>query len=324
MKHYTQLVREQRYQIYAFRKAGWNQSEVAEELGVNKSTISRELARNSGARGYRPRQAQALSLARRSASHAARITGPEWRRVDTLVRREWSPDQIHCRLRLEHQRPISHEWIYHHLSVDRASGGQLYRCLRCQRQRRKRYGRPTRRGALPGRVGIEARPASVATRRRFGHWEGDTVIGHRQRGALVSLVERKSRYTLLGRIAHRTAPAFRRLTVKLLRPFRPRVRSLTLDNGREAAEHGRIAHALHTRVYFAHPYSSWERGTNENTNGLIRQYFPKQCSLTRATSRRTQHVMHRLNHRPRKCLGYRTPYEVLFHMHTSLIVALPT
>ena len=324
MKRYTQLTQEQRYQMYGCRQAGLNQSETAEQLRVNKSTISRELRRNCGRRGWRPRQAQALCEARRCHSHAPHIGVGEWQRVEGLIRHEWSPVEIRGRLAREGQRPISHEWIYHHLYDDQQAGGTLYRWLRCQRQRRKRYGCPERRGQLKNRVSIEARPAIVDQRGRIGDWEGDTLIGHRHRGVLVSWVERKSGYTLLAALPQRTAQAFRQATVKLLRPFRGRVHTLTLDNGTEGAQHQRIAHSLATRVYFAHPYHSWERGTNENTNGLVRQYFPKRRNLSTVTQKELNQAMRRLNHRPRERLGFKTPYEVFFHMKTSLTVALLT
>ena len=168
MTGYTQLTREQRYQIYAYRKAGMNQSETAAQLAVHKSTISLELGRNRGRRGYRAKQAQELREARRAGSHGWRIGVKEWQRVDALIRRAWSPEQIRERLVDEGQRPISHEWIYQYLCRDKQADGMLYRFLRCQRQRRKRYGRPERRGQLHNRVSIEARPAIAARRGRIG------------------------------------------------------------------------------------------------------------------------------------------------------------
>ena len=324
MNGYTQLTREQRYQIHAYGKAGLSQSETAVQLQVHKSTISREMGRNRGRRGYRPKQAQARCDLRRAESYRPRIGVSEWERVEALIRREWSPVQVRDRLVEEGQRPISHEWIYQYVCRDKQAGGRLYRFLRCQRQRRKRYGRPERRGQLVNRVSIEERPAIVARRSRIGDWEGDTLIGRHQRGVLVSLVERKSGYTVLAALRRRTASAFREATVRLLRPHRARVHTLTLDNGKEGAQHEKIATSLAARVYFAHPYCSWERGTNENTNGLIRQYFPKHRNLTTVTQRELDHAMHRLNHRPRKRLGFKTPHEVFFRTKTSLTVALGT
>ena len=307
MKHYTQLTQEQRYQIDAYCKAGLNQTETAEQLEVDKSTISREIRRNRGQRGYRAQQAQKRCLARRAESHGSRIGVSDGQRVATLIRQEWSPAEIRERLTREGQRPISHEWIYQYLKRDRQAGGTLYRSLRCQRQRRKRYGRPERRGHLKHRVSIDARPALVERRSRIGDGEGDTRIGHHYPGVLVSQVERRSGYTLLAALPRLPAPAFREATVTLPGPFQDRVHTRTLDHGTEGAEHERIAQSLGATVYFAHPYRSWERGTNENTHGLIRQYFPKCRDLSTVTRKELDHATERLNHRPRKRLGFRSP-----------------
>jgi IS30 family transposase len=192
MKHDAQLTQEQRYPMDAYRKAGLSQTETAKKLRGNKSTISREIRRNHGWRGDRAQPAQKRCLARRTGSHGSRIGVSDWQRVETLIRQEWSPAEIREWLTREGQRPISHEWIYQYLKRDRQAGGALYRSLRCQRQRRKRHGRPERRGHLKNRVSIEARPALVERRCRIGDGEGDTLIGPRHPGVLVSPVERRS------------------------------------------------------------------------------------------------------------------------------------
>ena len=217
---------------------------------------------------------------------------------------------------------ISHEWIYQYVYADKHSGGDLYRCLRCQKVRRKRYGVYSRRGTIPNQVSIDERPTIVDSKRRFGDWEGDTVIGKGHRGALVTLIERKSLYTVIRSVIHKTAAAVRAAVVDGLSPYIDRVHTITYDNGREFADHEGMASDLETRIYFAHPYASWERGLNENTNGLIRQYFPKDRDLRTVTTREIEKAMDKLNHRPRKSLGYRTPYEVFFNTRTSLTVAL--
>ncbi len=168
----------------------------------------------------------------------------------------------------------------------------------------------------------EARPAIVASRRRFGDWEGDTVIGKGHRGALVTFVERKSLYTVIQAVPRKTADAVRVAVREGLTPHRDRVHTITYDNGREFTDHEGMACDLDARIYFAHPYASWERGLNENTNGLIRQFFPKRRDLTTVTDAEVQEVMNNLNHRPRKSLGFRTPHEVFFNTRTSLTVAL--
>ena len=319
---YKQPTQEERYQIYILKKAEYSQTQIAELLERDKSTISRELRRNRGLKGYRPRQAHNLALRRRYDKAQPRIGNPVWQLVEALIRDEWSPEQIVGRVEMEQGVSISHEWIYQHVYTDKRSGGNLYRFLRCQKVRRKRYGLYSRRGTIPNQVSIDERPAIVDAKRRFGDWEGDTVIGKSHRGALVTLVERKSLYTVIRSVIHKTAAAVRAAVVDGLTPYIDRVHTITYDNGREFADHEGMASDLETRIYFAHPYASWERGLNENTNGLIRQYFPKDRDLRTVTTREIEKAMDKLNHRPRKSLGYRTPYEVFFNTRTSLTVAL--
>ena len=322
MRGYTQLTQEERYQIYILKKAEYSQTQIAELLERDKSTISRELRRNRGLKGYRPRQAHNLALRRRYDKAQPRIGNPVWQLVEALIRDEWSPEQIVGRVAIEQGVSISHEWIYQHVYTDKRSGGNLYRFLRCQKVRRKRYGLYSRRGTIPNQISIDERPAIVDAKGRFGDWEGDTVIGKSHRGALVTLVERKSLYTVIRSVIHKTAAAVRAAVVDGLAPYIDRVHTITYDNGREFTDHEGMASDLEARIYFAHPYASWERGLNENTNGLIRQYFPKDRDLTTVTKREIEHAMDKLNHRPRKSLGYRTPYEVFFNTRTSLTVAL--
>ena len=322
MRGYTQLTQEERYQIYILKKAEYSQTEIADLLERNKSTISRELRRNRGLKGYRPRQAHDLALRRRYDKVQSRIDSQVWQQVEALIREEWSPEQIVGRVAMEHGMSISHEWIYQYVYADKRSGGDLYRYLRCQKARRKRYGIYSRRGCIPNQVSIDDRPAIVDAKRRFGDWEGDTVIGKGHRGALVTLVERKSLYTVIRSVLYKTAEAVRDAVVDGLTPHIDRVHTITYDNGREFADHEGMASDLDAQIYFAHPYASWERGLNENTNGLIRQYFPKDRDLRTVTKREVEKAMDKLNHRPRKSLGYRTPYEVFFNTRTSLTVAL--
>ncbi|MDQ6966199.1 MAG: IS30 family transposase [Mariprofundaceae bacterium] len=316
--NYTQLTQEQRYQIAVLKKAGHMQTDIAELIGVHKSTISREISRNKGQRGYRPKQAHCLALERRQAKVRSSITAEDWLRIEALLRQEWSPDEIGERLRLEGQRFVSHEWIYQHVYADKKQGGDLYTSLRCQKQRRKRYGSNNRRGKIPNRVGIEQRPDIVDRKARIGDWEGDTIIGKGHKGAIVSLVERKSIYTLLEKLERKKADLVADAEIRLLSPFKDRVYTITKDNGLEFAEHQRVADKLKADVFFAHPYASWERGLNENTNGLVRQYIPKNRRFNTVTDDEIDFIMHRLNHRPRKSLGYRTPHEVFFNTNTQL------
>jgi transposase, IS30 family len=318
---YTQLTREQRYQIYALKKADHNRTEIASILGVHKSTVSRELSRNSGRRGYRPKQAHELATERKLAAYRPRISDRTWARVERLLRQEWSPEQIAGRLKLEGQPAVSHERIYQHIYADKRGGGMLHLCLRCRKKRRKRYGKHSRRGQMPNRTGIEARPAVVDAKRRVGDWEADTIIGTAHRGAILSLTERKSKLVRLKKVKRNTAEAVAAASLSLLGGLAARVHTITSDNGREFASHERIAAGLSAKFYFAHPYASWERGLNENTNGLVRQYFPKKSDFSKIAARQIERVAERLNNRPRKTLGYKTPNEVFFKRS---LVALQT
>jgi len=315
---YTQLTMDDRIEIYALKKAGLNQTEIATQIGCHKSTISRELSRNTGQRGYRVKQAQTKALQRRTEKVAPRISVAVWRLVETLLRQELSPEQVKGRLVLEGQPPVSHERIYQYIYEDKAKGGDLHSFLRCQKERKKRYGSSNRRGKIPNRVSIEARPAIVDGRNRIGDWEADTIIGKGHSGAIVSLVERASRYTLLRRLPGKHAGPVRDAIIDLLTPFKERVFTITKDNGLEFARHEDVANALDADVYFAHPYHSWERGLNENTNGLVRQYAPKKRTFDHVDDDLIDMITHKLNHRPRKSLSYRTPHEVFFNTSQRL------
>jgi len=317
MRTYTQLTQVQRYQISVLKKMGHSQTEMAHALKVNRSTVNRELRRNTGGRGYRPKQADEKAMSRRPKAKPRIETG-EWKVVEEKLCQDWSPEQVSGWLKKQAGPSISHEWIYQHILADQRNGGDLYKHLRCQKKRRKRYGSPDRRGKLPNRVSIEERPEVVNQRERLGDWEVDTVVGKNQQGALVSLVERKSRYTLLGLVERRQADLVKQTMISLLLPFADRVHSITSDNGKEFAEHVQIAETLKATFYFSHPYSAWERGTNENTNGLIRQYFPKGSDFLSVTETLPVSVTDKLNHRPRKCLDFQTPFEVFFHQSVAL------
>jgi len=317
MRTYHQLTQEQRYQIYALRKTGHSRSEIAAVIGVHKSTVGRELKRNHGQRGYRPQQAQNVAMERRQKG-APRISTETWATVERLLRQDWSPEQISGRLKKEQKICISHEWIYQYVLQDKQAGGDLYRHLRCQKKRRKRYGKYDRRGKLPNCRSIEERPAVVNRRMRLGDWEVDTMTGKRHQPALVTLTERKSRFTLLGKVPQRTAQAVQNQIEQLLLPVKDMAHTLTSDHGKEFANHEQIAELLQLNFYFAHPYAAWERGTNENTNGLLRQYFPKKQDLQSISDQEIEQAMLRLNFRPRKALRFKTPSEVFYQTSVAL------
>lgn len=321
MRHYTQLTQELRYQIYILMKAEHSQTEIANILGVHKSTISRELRRNQGQRGYRPKQAHTFCVQRRQQKARPRIDPEIWALVEQLLREDWSPEQISAWLDNNRQRSVSIEWIYQYIFTDKQTDGSLYRHLRCQKKRRKRYGQYSRRGQIPNQVSIEQRPAIVDHYTRFGDWEIDTVIGKQHQQALVTLVERKSKLTLVAKVIRKTAEQVAQAIIDLLKPIAPWVHTLTADNGREFSDHENIAKALKAKFYFAHPFASWERGLNENTNGLIRQYFPKNHDFTTITQTQIENVMDKLNNRPRKCLGFKTPNQVFFGIKPTVALA---
>ncbi|MDE3207674.1 MAG: IS30 family transposase [Pseudomonadota bacterium] len=309
--NYTHLTQEERYQIYALKKAGLKQNEIANVLERSPSAISRELSRNRGGRGYRPRQAQSLAEARR-AMNARRIDDATWQFAQAMLLEQWSPEQI------SGHAAISHETVYRRVYADKQSGGLLWKNLRCQKQRRKRYGKAERRGIIPNRLSIEDRPAIVEERSRIGDWEADTLIGRNHKQAIVSIVERKTGFTLIQKVERKTAEAVSQAMTDLLKPYHRKVHTITSDNGREFAGHEAISRQLKADFYFAHPYASWERGTNENTNGLIRQYFPKERDFTTITQQEIDMAMERLNNRPRKRLGYQTPNQVFFKSGVAL------
>lgn len=317
MRSYQQLTQEQRYQIYALKQIGHNQTEIANELGVHKATISRELKRNTGGKGYRPKQAHRLSQERRKKAKG-RITASTWQLVEEKLQADWSPEQISGWLLRNMAVRISHEWIYQYVYADYRAGGALYQHLRSQKKRRKRLRGRDRRGQLPDRRMIDERPQIVQERSRIGDWEVDTLIGKGQQQAIVTLTERKSRFALLGRVSKRSADLVAQMVVQLLKPFQDRSETMTGDNGKEFARHAEIATALDLDFYFAHPYSSWERGSNENMNGLVRQYLPKKTDFSQVTSADLVWIMDRLNLRPRKCLEFRTPFEVFFNQPVAL------
>jgi len=315
---YTQLTHEERYQIFALMKAEHNQTEIAMILNRHKSTISREIHRNTGLRGYRPRQALRLTEERRQAKVRSCLPRSLWRQVERLLREDWSPEQISLWLNAEYRVAISHEWIYQYILQDKAYGGDLYRHLRCQKKRRKRYGNYNHRGQLIDRISIDERPVIVESRSRIGDWELDTIIGKNHKQAIVSLTERKTRYTLIQKVKRKTAESVADAIIKLLTPFTDRVLTMTSDNGKEFAEHKKIASKLNATFYFAHPYVSWERGLNENTNGLIRQYFLKGSDFTNITQKEINRAMNKLNNRPRKCLSIKTPNQVFLGINPSV------
>lgn len=314
MGQYKQLTQGQRYQIAAFKAAGNKQNEIARQIGVSASALSRELKRNKGKQGYDAEQAQAKAdQRRRNAAKAVKMTPELIAAIEAKLRMDWSPEQVSGWLKADRSLRISHERIYQHVWADRRRGGTLWQHLRqCHKKRKKQYGAKDKRGQIRNRVSIDERPAVVGEKARIGDWEIDTVIGKNHQGALVTIVDRVSKYTLIKKVGSKHAEGVTEATVILLKPFMDKTLTITADNGKEFAGHEQIAEGLEAKVYFAHPYHSWERGLNENTNGLIRQYFTKGSSFEDISETDVETVMDKLNHRPRKTLGYKTPHEVFF------------
>ena len=310
-KHLSQI---ERYQIASLMKAQHSITQIANLIGRHKSTISRELRRNAGSRGYRPKQASELAIERSEQSRNACTVAP-WvkEQASALLRLQWSPEQVASRL------PVSHETLYQHVYADKTQGGTLWKNLRCQKQKRKRYasGRD-RRGQIPNRRPLSERPAHIEGRKQVGHWECDTVIGANHKQAIVTVVERKSGYAVMAKVSNKTADLVGQAIIKALTPFEARVKTLTYDNGKEFCGHALIDEALNSTGYFARPFASWERGTNENFNGLLRQYVPKKRPMKNINDEEIKMIENRLNNRPRKRLGFRTPAEV-FHQSLSRV-----
>ena len=311
---YRQITLEERYYLGLLRQLGLPAAAIAHALGRHRSTIGREVRRNGTPHDacYRPQLADWYARGRRSRSRRNRRFSPaDWDRIQALVRQDWSPEQVAGRLRREGALTISHETIYRYIWADKHAGGTLYRHLRGARKgRRKRYGRHDSRGRLAGKRPITARPAAADTRAEVGHWEADTMLGAGQAGPCVlSMVERKTGYVALGQLRQRTSDHVNRRAQDLIRAQPRPVRTITVDNGTEFHEYAALERATATRFYFATPHHAWERGTNENTNGLLRQYLPKGASMARLTQPDCHRIATKLNRRPRKRLGYRTPEE---------------
>ena len=279
MKNYRRFEYEDRCQLHALVKRGLAQEDIAAALGFSQGTISREFRRNRGKRGYRFKQAQNKTACRQRVvrRRARKLTTALRRKIECKLRQErWSPEQISGWLKTEHDVSLSHERIYRMIWQDKRDGGDLWRCLRRRGKRyNKRSGQNAGRGLIPNKIDISERPAIVDRKTRLGDWEGDTVVSAGHRGGLLTHVERKSMLTKIAKLPRATAKATHKATVRHLKPLRRFVATITYDNGKEFAGHQQTAKALRADVYFATPYHAWERGLNENTNGLIRDFFPK-------------------------------------------------
>jgi transposase, IS30 family len=312
---YHQLSTEERYELAALRRQNLGMAKVAEHRGRHRSTLYREVKRNQSAHDgrYRANQAVEKASGRKRRSRRNWLYGPAaFVPIESLIRQRFSPEQIVGRRTLAGQAVMSHETIYRWIWQDKRCGGSLWKNLRGARKlKRKRYGRYDSRGRLAGKKPIEQRPAVVANRERIGDWEIDTIHGH-GKACVVTVVERKTGLLRMGPIRRATKEQTLHRTVKLLWAERARVKTITADNGTEFHNYRELENILDTEVYFATPHHAWERGTNENTNGLIRQYLPKGTNLSKLTQQQCDHIAEQLNNRPRLRLGFKTPNEVYY------------
>jgi|TARA_Y100000031_G_C8163451_1_gene358179 IS30 family transposase len=322
MKTYKQLTYKQRCQIYALKKTGISQQEIADNIGVSQSAISRELQRNTGQRGYRIEQAQSFCNDRRlAAKKSIKLTADVIHLIKKKLKLKWSPEQISGWLKEEKGLQISHETIYKYIRADRNAGGTLFNHLRrCGKAYRKDAKSQAGRGFIKNRVSIDERPPVVDEKSRVGDWEIDLVIGKGHSGAIVTIVERKLSFTVSKRVNSKSAEIVTAATIELLAPYKDAVLTITADNGKEFAYHEEMTAALGAAVYFADPYSSWQRGLNENTNGLLRQYWPKQTDFKKVSPKEVSSVIVQLNDRPRKKLNYQTPAKLMAE-HMAVLAA---
>jgi len=327
---YTHLTQEERYVISHLTCAGFSLREIARRINRHHTTVSRELNRNGPEYDctvywYDWTHPKALKR-RHKARHHRRCSNQHL--VNYVKRRlkdDWPPEVIAEKLKIDYpdddKMRISHETIYRWIYLDAKGGGTLYHHLRRRRKKRrrqKRYGSGRR--FIPGRVSIAERPAIVDSRERFGDWEGDTVEGKKSTGYIATHVERKSRYLLAAKLANKKAES---LTIQSTKAFwripKKMRQTLTVDNGKEFSRFKELENKTGLTVYFADPYAAWQRGTNENTNGLLRQYFPKGTDFRKITEEDLAFAVKKLNHRPRKCLCYQSPHKVFWQKSSGAL-----
>jgi IS30 family transposase len=305
---YRQITQEERYIISALRKEGYSPSMIAEHIGKDRSSIYRELKRNTSPDGsYRPTHAGARARVRKSASRKkSQFSKDHWAKVDDKIRQDWSPEQISFVFRIYGIMSISTEAIYLHIWKDMRSGGKLYLHLRqSQKRRRKRYRSTDSRGVLPGKRDLSQRPIEANQREEKGHFEIDLVHGYNHTDCILTLVDRLTRFLIIRKLRNKTTAEVEKQLIPIISKFQ--IKTITADNGTEWHGYKQIEEKTTTTWYFAEPYHSWERGTNENTNGLIRQYLPKKKSMHGLTQLECEQIAQRLNRRPRKILNFDCP-----------------
>lgn len=308
---YSRVTEADRIKIELLIKQQKSYTEIALEIGKHKSTVSRELARNRGKRGYRHQQAHLLATNREASKHGPYKMNKEiCQSIKDKLEKKWSPEQISCRLKYEGKPTVSHETIYLYIYKDKENGGELWKNLRHgHRVRKRRFPSENRRGTIQNAVPISLRSKAANNRSRIGHWERDTMHGSDRKTSVLVFTDRKSRFNCFKMLSRRTATNVTAATLKAI--GRLPVASITNDRGQEFSDHARCSKLIKTKIYFCDPYSSYQRGSNENRIGILRQYFPKGTDLRKINWRQLKTAEIEINNRPMKCLDWRTPYEVM-------------
>lgn len=311
---YHQLTHDERYSITALLRHGWTQAAIARELGRARSTISRELRRNITRHDgrYRAEKAQQYTMARRRRERRKSWFSPEQlAEVEKRLKKKWSPEQVSAVLKQQGICSISHETIYRHILRDKKAGGKLYTHMRIMSKKvRKRYNGKDSRGILAGKRHITERPLEAEQRLQVGHWEGDTVMGRDKRACILTMVERRSGFAVIKKLTSRTAVQATQAAAAVIAQHASKISTITFDNGTEFHSYAQLERDFPVTCYFATPYHSWERGSNENLNGLIRQYLPRGLCLKSLTQKECDRIAYELNTRPRKRHGFKTPEEI--------------
>ena len=314
--HYNQLTMLQRYQIEALVREQISQSAIAKIIGVHRSTICREIKRNKlDNEEYKAHYAQVRTRLRyQRKSKNNKLDKVHKRYIYAKLKEGWSPQQIAGRMRLDGLISLSHETIYRYIYRRMREGHkELAQYLRHKhRKYQSRKGIYELRGTIPRAKPIHMRPITVETKERIGDFEADTIIGKDHKQSIVTLVDRHSKFTLMRKAPTKEAYEVTDAILRLMEPLKGVVKTITSDNGKEFASHALIERKLGVDFYFAQPYKSWQRGLNEHTNGLIREYIPKKTKFETITDKFIVEIQEKLNHRPRKVLGYKTPHEVFF------------
>lgn len=312
--NYKHLTQEQRYEIMSFLKCGKSQKFIADELGVSKSTISRELKRNKTKRGaYSASIAQQTAVIRKERFCKNRKFTDSVRRFvdEKLTQEQWSPEQIFGYGKKHNINIVSIERIYQYIREDKKKGGQLYRHLRHELKHRKR---PVsgKHQVIKNKKSIEDRPQIVETNEEFGHYEIDLIVGAENKGAILTIVERKTKQLFMEKLRGKTADDLTKTLLNLMLPYKDTIKTITSDNGSEFVKHEYISKKLACDFYFCHPYSSWERGLSENTNGLVRQYIPKGTYFKEVSKEKVKQIQYKINRRPRKTLHFEKPVDLFY------------